>query len=286
MKHANEFRIGLWTIISVVVLFVGIKFLKGQLHTSSSYYLVCQDVSGLAESSHVKLNGFRVGLVRAMSYDYNLGQVIVKLNIDPDLRLPEGSSAVIEPDLLGTSNVILSLGHGNGFIAPGDTLLGGGTQPGLVDGVSNLMPSVEGLMPKIDSILTGLNIVVNDSKLQESLLQVNAVAHQLQSTLVQLNAQLPGIMRHAGNAVANLDTLSNDMRNLQLQATLDEANRALAQVNDALSSLNGTDGTAARLINTNELHDQLTHTLADVDSLVADIKQNPKRYINIKVFGK
>ncbi|MBQ0058021.1 MAG: MCE family protein [Bacteroidales bacterium] len=286
MKNANEFRIGLWTIIAVIVLLFGIKFLKGQIHTSSTYYLVSTNVDGLAESSHVKMNGFRIGLVRDMDYDYTRGNVIITLDIDPDLRLPQGTSASIEPDLLSSSNVIIKLGTGSDYLQPGDTLLGGSITPGLMEGAAGLLPSVTDLLPKVDSILTGLNTLVNDSRLHESMLEVNTLVSQLQTTISQLNSQLPVILSHADNAVANLDTLSGDMRQIDLKATLDEANHAIGKVNTLLETLNGTDGTAARLLNTNQLHDELQQTLHSVDSLVSDIKENPKRYINIKVFGK
>lgn len=286
MKHANELKIGIWTIISIVVLVVGIKFLKGQLHTSNTYYMICTDVTGLAESSHVKMNGFKVGFVSDMTYDYNKANVLVELSIDPDLRITRGSVASIEPDLLGTSNVIITLGEGSEYLSSGDTICGGGLQSGLMDGVTSLMPAVGALLPKIDSILTNLNTIVSDSKLQESLLEVNAIAHQLKATVGELNSRLPSILDNANSASANLDAMSENLRAIDLQPILAQADSALAKANEALSALSGTEGTAARLINSNELHDQLTQTLADVDSLVADIKQNPKRYINIKVFGK
>lgn len=287
MKRAEEIKIGIWTIVAIVAMVFGIKFLKGQLHTSTVYYMQSPNVERVAESSHVKLNGYKVGFVGSMHYNYATNEVVLGLYLDPSLRLPRGTSAIIVPDLLGNSNIHLTLGDAaNGFMAAGDTLLGGGMAPGLTDGIAEAMPKVMALLPKVDSLLTGLNSVVRDTKLNETLLSVNTLAHKLDRTLTDLNRELPGILHNVDNATANLDTLSVELREARIRDIIGQANATLDSVNLMVSALNSTQGTAGRLINSDELHRQLEGTLADVDSLVNDIKAHPKRYINIKVFGK
>ncbi len=286
MNRINEFRIGLWTIIAIVVLVFGIKFLKGQLHTTTSYYMVSPNVERVAESSHVKLNGYKVGFVGSMEIDYKTNDIVLQLYIDPALKIPKNSSAVIQPDLLGNSNILLTLGDSDEMLQAGDTLSGGKMAAGLTDGIAEAMPAVMALIPKIDTLLTGLNVVVNDSKLQESLLQVNALADKLDRTVSELNEELPDILHNVSSATANFDTLGCELRQAQLQETLGKASAVVDSIQTLVNTLNGTQGTAGRLINSDELHTRLEQTLAEVDSLVADIRENPKRYINIKVFGK
>ncbi|MBR0037912.1 MAG: MCE family protein [Bacteroidales bacterium] len=286
MKKANEFRIGLWTIIAIVVMVVGIKYLKGQLHTTTSYYLISPNVERVAESSHVKLNGYKVGFVRDMRIDYATNRILLELSIDPSLKMPKGTSAIIQPDLLGNSNIYLTLGDSQEIMQAGDTLYGGGMAPGLTDGIADAMPAVMALLPKIDTLLTGLNVLVNDSKVQETLLQVNELSHKLDKTLTDLNRELPGILEHVDNASSNLDTLSLELRQAHVEQLIAQASATIDSVNTVVSSLNNTDGTAGKLINSDELHTQLETTLANIDSLVSDIKLHPKRYINIKLFGK
>lgn len=286
MKKADELKIGIWTIVAIVVLVFGIKFLKGQLHTSTVYYMISPNVERVAESSHVKLNGYKVGFVGSMDYDYKTNQVVLGLYLDPSLKLPKGTSAIIQPDLLGNSNVYLTLGDGGEYIEAGDTLMGGGMAPGLTDGIADAIPAVMSLLPKVDSLLEGLNVVVRDSKLQESLLQINTLTHKLDRTLSELNKELPGILGNVSDATANLDTLSLDLRQAHIKEIIEQASATLDSVNVMVATLNSTEGTAGKLINSDELHSQLESTLSDVDSLVNDIKANPKRYINIKVFGK
>lgn len=286
MKKADEFRIGLWSIIAIVALVFGIKYLKGQLHTSTNYYLLSSNVDGLAESSHVKLKGYNVGFVSSLDYDYESGQVLIKLNIDPDLQIPADSRAAIASDLLGTSNVVLRMGRSSQMFAPGDTIAGGGTVPTVIDNAGPILAAVSELLPRLDTLISGINGVIAESKMQETLLEINRISLQLHQTLATLNKALPNILEHADNAVANLDTVTANLKQVEVQQIIDHANATLDSVNLLLSNIQSTDGTMGRLINTTELHDELTQTLQDVDSLVNDIHQNPKRYINVKLFGK
>lgn len=286
MKRADEFRIGLWSIIAIVAMVFGIKFLKGQLHTSTVYYMVSPNVERVAESSHVKLNGYKVGFVGSMDYNYQTNQVVLGLYLNPSLKLPLGTSAIIQPDLLGNSNIYLTLGDSPQMMAAGDTLKGGGMAPGLTDGIADIMPAVMNLMPKIDSLLTGLNTVVRESKVQESLLEINTLASRLDRTLIELNQELPSILNNVEDATANLDTLSIELRQAHIEEVIAQANATLDSVGGLIKNINSTQGTAGKLINSTELHDQLELTLTNVDNLVNDIKANPKKYINIKVFGK
>ena len=154
------------------------------------------------------------------------------------------------------------------------------------DGIADIMPAVMALLPKVDTLLSGMNRVVNDAKLQESLLTINTLTHKLDRTLTELNRELPTILNNVGDASANLDTLSIELREAQLQRIINQASATLDSVSLLVAALNSTQGTAGKLINSDDLHNQLEHTIADVDSLVSDIKAHPKRYINIKLFGK
>ena len=286
MKKADELKIGIWTVVSIVAMVFGIKFLKGQLHTSTVYYMLSPNVERVAESSHVKINGYKVGFVGSMDYNYSTNTVLLGLYLDPSLKLPKGTSAIIQPDLLGNSNIYLTLGNSSEMMVAGDTLLGGDMANGLIDGVADAMPAVMALLPKVDTLLNGLNRVVNDSKLQESLLAINTLTHKLDRTLSELNSELPTILNNVGDASANLDTLSIELREAQLQRIVNQASATLDSVSQLVAALNSTQGTAGKLINSDELHAQLESTLADVDSLVNDIKAHPKRYINIRIFGR
>lgn len=292
MKISNEFKIGFWAIVAIVVLIAGIDFLKGinRFKPGNSYYVVCPNVEGLAVSSHVLLNGYKVGLVRNMKYDaIRQGNIIVEIDVEDDVKIPADSRALVQTDLLGTSSVVLQLGTSPDLIASHDTISGGGKAANMLDQIQPVIPEVTAMLPKIDSILTGLNVLVNESELQGSLHNINALTAQLNTTVRQLNSLLnkdmPGLVNHAANAAANLDTLSQQIKEAGLDKTIADANAALYSANSLLSRLTDTNSSASKLLNTTELHDGLMATVAGMDSLIADIKQHPGRYINISVFG-
>lgn len=292
MKISNEFKIGFWGIVAIIVLIAGIDFLKGinRFHPGRTYYVTCPNVEGLAVSSHVLLNGFKVGLVRAMTYDGTTGDIIVEINVEDNVRIPRDSRAMVQTDLLGTSSIVLRLGSDAECYAQRDTLAGGGKEAGLLDKVDPIIPQMMALLPKLDSILTGINTIVNETELETTLLNVRDLTAQLNHTATQLNGLLdshvPELLSHAASAAANLDTLSTQLKHAQIETVLAEAATALHNANAVIERLNSDDNTAGRILNTTELHDGLTAAIAQMDSLLGDIKAHPARYINISVFGK
>jgi phospholipid/cholesterol/gamma-HCH transport system substrate-binding protein len=292
MKISNEFKIGFWALVALLVLFFGIDYLKGinRFRPGKYYYLTCQNVEGLAVSAHVMLNGYKVGLVRSMEYDRkHPGQIIVEINLGDEIDLPNDSRAEVQTDLLGTASVVLHLGSSPTLYANRDTLLGGEKAAGLMDQVAPMLPEVNAMLPKLDSILTGINELVNNSGLQESMANIQTLTNNLCETTTRLNTLLrgdvPQMMAHANHAAANLDSLSAELKDAEIARLLSNADQALSEAQAVLAHLNDTTGTAGKLLTTPELHDQLVQAIGDLDALLTDLKENPKRYINVSVFG-
>ena len=162
--------------------------------------------------------------------------------------------------------------------------------PGLLDAAQPILPAITELMPKIDSLISGVNVLVNESKMQESLLEINKLTEQLNTTVASLNRFMKGdvnaILDNVNGLTSNVEELTGQIKDSDINGLLNKATTTLESTNKLLSSLNDGEGTAGKVINSSELHDQLSETIASVDSLINDIKQNPKRYINIKLFGK
>lgn len=291
MKISNEFKIGFWAIVAIVVMFYGIRYLKGinSFKEGQFYYLNCDKVDGLAVSSHVKLNGLKVGMVRSMEYDQKNKTVLVLLNLyDTDLKIPTDSRVFVQSELLGTSDVILDMGDATTFFQPWDTIMAPAATAGLLEKADPIIEQVNALMPKIDTLISGINVLVNESKMQESLLQINTLTQHLNSTVNQLNQLLrndvPGIMNNLESATANLDTITTQAKEADIKQLLTSTNETIQTANSLLKQMQSQDGSVGKLLNSDEVYEQLNRTIADVDSLINDIKANPKRYIHIKVF--
>lgn len=291
MKGKGELQIGFWAILALAVLFFGVNYLKGinTMNQGSFYYLKCAKVDGLAVSGHVKLHGMKVGTIREMEYDQKSNSIIVLFNIyDTDITIPVDSRVSVESDLLGTGTVVLDMGSSNTCYNTWDTIMAADGVPGILEKADPVIASVNQLMPKIDTLVTGINVLVNQSKLQESLLNINQLTQKLNITVNELNRLLrqdvPAIMSNVTDITTNLDTVSVQLREANLRQVIAHADQTITQATALLQNMQSDSTTVGKLMTTSELHDQLTTTIADVDSLINDIKAHPKRYIHIRVF--
>ena len=286
----REFKIGLVTIICLLILFFGIDYLKGiNIFKPENYYIIkYKNVAGLATTGPVTLDGFKVGIIREINYDFNdPGNVLVEISLDKKLRVPEGSKAVIITELLGTAYIDLKLNnYVSTYLNIGDTLQGD-ADPGLMGSVSQMMPTVENLLPKIDSILSGLDKIVNESKLQESFININGVTKELEKSAKTLNSlmgRMPSVMNNISSASDNLAQVTGKINNLDFESVIASANETLANTAKFTSQLNSRDNSLGLLLNSDELYKNLNNVLNSTDSLVIDLKKNPKRYVHFSIW--
>lgn len=292
---SREVKIGLLVIVAIAILVFGINFLKGinLFKAANYYYAVYDNVEGLAVSAPVNVNGFKIGLVREIKYDYNHpGHVVVEFSVDKAMRLPQGSEALLVSDILGTTTVDLRLGHGE-FYNIGDTIAGR-MNAGMLAAVSeNLMPAVNSILPKVDTLLASLNMIVTDPALTASIKRLDNISAELEASVRSLHGvmnTLQPIARDVKSITGNVDSISGDLavatRALS-QAPIDSIMRNLeetvANVNKLTESLNNPDSSIGRFTNDPALYDNLNAAAASLDSLLIDVKRNPKRYISIKL---
>lgn len=294
---SKEFIIGLCVIVALVILFFGIDYLKGinLFRPANFYYASYDNVAGLTVAAPVNVDGYKVGQVREVAFDYeNHGKIKVLLALDNKLRIPEDSYAVLETGLLDGAYVTIHLGKSAKMIEVGGDVPTQ-TAPDLMSAVSNdLLPSVASILPKVDSLLANLNRVVTDPALIQSVQRLDGISANLLATSGSLNAslgrQVPKILSNAGNITTHLDTitgnlneLSAQLKALPLQSTMTNVESVTGNLVAFSEKLNSSKGTLGKLMNDPELYEQLSRVSADVDSLIVDIKKNPKRYISIKL---
>lgn len=292
---SKEVLIAIAVLISIGLLYWGINYLKGvNLFTPSNFYKVSYNrINGLNVSAPVTINGFQVGLVSDVTYDYkNNGNIIVELSLDKKLKLPVGTEALIVTDMLGTSTVMLDLpASANEFYAVGDELKGK-LQSGLMDNVSkDLMPSLAVMLPKVDSILTSINTLLANPAISGSVTRLNNISANLENLTVQLNKNMPEMMTNANGITADLKTVSanlaeitNELNAVPLDSTMNSVNATMSNLKSLTEKMNGTESSLGLLMNDKSLYNHADQTILSLDSLFKDIKANPKRYINVKVF--
>lgn len=297
MKYfTKEVKIALVAIAGVVVLFFGMNFLKGLNIFSSedNYYVQFSDITGLSSSSPVYADGFKVGVVKDIIYDYSHTEGSkVLIGVDKQLRIPQGSSAEIVSDMLGNVKVNLLLANNpREKVAPGG-LIKGMINDGAMGKLQDMVPAVEKMLPKLDSIMTSLNAILADPAIRQSLHNVQAITDNLTTSTAQLNTlmaglnkNVPGMMAKANNVLDNTETLTANLAAVDVTSTMRQVDQTIANVQQLTAKLNSKEGSLGLLMNDTQLYDNLNSTMRNADSLVIDLRQHPKRYVHFSVFGR
>jgi phospholipid/cholesterol/gamma-HCH transport system substrate-binding protein len=296
MKITKEIKIALVAIVSIVLLFFGMNFLKGMTLFSSgnSYYITFKDISGLSSSSPIFANGYRVGVVKDVSFDYeNNGDVVVEFMVDDDLQIPRGSTAEIVSDLMGNVKMNLLLADNpRDFVAKGDTIMGV-INSGMLGKAKDMIPVIEKMLPKLDSILANINMLLSDPNIGRTLGNVQKTTENLTVTTQQLNAlmanvnkDVPGLMGKASGLLDNANNLTSNLAAVDVASTVAKVDQTLANVQQLTSKLNNNKGTLGLLMNDETLYNNLTNTVLSADSLLNNLREHPKRYVHFSLFGK
>lgn len=296
MKLTKEIKIALVAIVGILIMYFGINFLKGMnlFSTNNAYYMTFDDIQGLGASTPIYADGYKVGTVDGMEYDYKEnGPIKVKVDINKDLRIPQGSKAEIVKDLMGNLQVNLLLANNpRERIEPGG-VIPGAVNGGMMDKAANLIPVVEKMLPKLDSILTSVNALLADPALAASLHNVETITsnltvstRELNTLMAGLNKQVPGMVRKANGVLDNTNRLTANLASLDVQGTLNRVNQTLESAHQFTEKLNSNQGSLGLLMNDTRLYDNLTSTMSHADSLVIDLKAHPKRYVHFSVFGR
>lgn len=294
MKYlTKEVRIGIAGIVALCILVYGINYLKGihMFKPSSYFYVKFQNINGLTKSSPVFADGFRVGIVRDLYYDYTQpGKVVAEIDVDPELRIPKGTTAELTTELMGGVKMNLLLANNpREKYQIGDTLQGN-VNNGVMDKVATIMPQVETILPKLDSILASLNTILADPSIpntlhsmQNTMANLEGSSRQLQTLMSKDIPQLTGKLNTIGD---NFVAISNNLKETDYAAMLGRVDSTLANVKMITDQLGRKDNTIGLLLNDPSLYNNLNTTTANAASLLEDLKSHPKRYVHFSLFGK
>ena len=292
----KEVKIALVAIVGLVVLFYGLNFLKGLSIFSSEkiYYIKFKDVSGLSQSSPIYANGFRVGVVKEVIFDYsNPESVKVAVDVDKQLNMPEGTSAEIVSDVLGNVQVNLLIGDNKGRQLEPGAVIEGEINEGALGQVKKMIPTIEKILPKLDSIMTNLNVLLTDPAVAQSLHNVETVTanlttstRQLNMLMGQLNRDVPAMTQRAGRLMDNANMMAENLTKVDVEQTMRKVNATLDNVQQFTEQLNSNNGSLGLLMRDQSLYNNLNSTMQSADSLLINLRENPKRYVHFSLFGR
>jgi phospholipid/cholesterol/gamma-HCH transport system substrate-binding protein len=310
MKISNETKIGVLTVIAIAILILGYSYLSGNdvFSRSNKFYAIYNSVDGLSVSKPVLVNGFQIGRVSKMTL-WPDGRTVVEFKIDPQYNVPSNTHArLISTDLLGGKAISFDYGNSKIYAQNKDTL-SADIQGSLAESLQPIQMKAENLISKMDSSLAAINKIMNPNFQKNVDRSFTSIANSLQTlegTTKKIDALVGGQSEHIngilGNAevvsdnlknstgqltgvVTNFKTVSDDLASANIKQTLDNANKALAELQASIAKINNGNGSLGLLINDDKLYHNLNNATANMDSLFIDLKAHPKRYVHFSVFG-
>ena len=292
MKFSKEATIGVVSIISLVLLYIGVNYLKGinLFRPANHYYVACSNVKDVTISSPVFVEGFKVGLVRSISYDYSTtGKILVEISLEESMRINKGSYISLEKTLLSGGELHIHLNkYVDEYLKSGDTIEGRSPEDMMASVQEKMLPQIIDLLPKLDSILYSLQILVSHPALSQSLDHIEKTTASLGISSRRLNQLLgndvPVIASNLKTTTDNFAALSEEMKNLNLKGSIQSLNLTIDNLGQTTMKLNAKDNSLGLLLNDTLLYNNLNETVVNASNLLIDLKQNPKRYVRFSLF--
>ncbi len=303
-KISNEVKVGATALLTILVFIWLYSFLKGREVFSSKahYYVIYDKVGGLAESSPVEINGYKVGVVQSIRFvDPESGKLLVVLSVDKGFRLPKNTVAEITTaTLIAGMKVQFVFGNGPGTYSNGDTIPGRLATSLITKLEEELIPlknKVESVIVKLDSTIGSVNEILNP----EFRSNINSGMESLSKTVkgiekADIGASLNNIKRLTGVLAENTENIKNTFQNLEaftdtlaaadLYTSVGSLKSSLERLTLLLDNINNGKGTAGQLFTNDSIYKNLNNSLANLDNLLQDLKANPKRYVHFSMFGR
>jgi phospholipid/cholesterol/gamma-HCH transport system substrate-binding protein len=290
----REVIIAVVTIVSLFLLYWGLNYMKGinLFKPANHYYVLMPNVSDLQNSSPIFIDGFKVGIVNSIEYEFNnpdADNIVVQISLDKNMKLQTGSYAELKSGLTSGAYLDLELNkYVSTYYQVGDTL-NGVTSASLMDKLSSdLLPQIEKILPRLDSILLGIQILVNHPALTQSLDHIEGATASLQKSSAQLNALLsrdvPVIVSNLNKVSSDFTVVSSNLKEVDIQSTLSTVDKAMQNIDQMSKQLNNPNNTLGLFLNDRSLYDNLDSTARNASNLLLDIKEHPKNYVHFSVF--
>lgn len=305
-------------VCAIAAFIWGVSFLKGSNLFTEKYYLyaVYPKIDNMVPANPVQVNGYKIGQINKISLIYKGGkqQVLVKFLLSEDLQIPVNSTAqAVSADLLGTKAVEIAMGNSTKFVQNGDTLQAA-TERGLKESfnaqIAPLQAKAEKLIGGIDSVFTVVSMMLNAKtrsnidqtfeSVRNAILSIEKTAYKMDDLVATEKPKLSSILNNLNgitlnldkneqkitNALTNFSNLSDSLSKAKLGSAINNADNTLRELNALMAKINQGQGTLGKLAKNDSLYNNLNKSAEDLDKLLKDLKENPKRYVHFSIFGK
>ena len=282
---SREVKIGIVVIIAIGMLYFGLNYLKGvNIFKPDTYFYAKYDrVDGIVKTTHVYVNGFQVGHISDIIFDYSKeAPIVLEITVDKKLLVPVGTVAeVYDTGLMGDKAIQLKLGNSSQYHVAGDTLRSA-TQNGLIAGiVDQILPPIMELVPSIDSTVIALKNVIESPEIKNLLKNADATMANLKHSTGKLDSVIDTVQYICND----LSGVTNSLNKVNWDSTMVSLEGTLTNLKTTTDKFNSTDNSIGALLNDKALYVSLDSTVNSANALLMDLKANPKRYVHFSVFG-
>ena len=303
MKISREIKTGIIVVGGILLFIMGFSYLKSTslFDNSKVFYVVYDNVGGLQPGTPVSINGYTVGNVNNIKFKDNSGKLLVTFSVSNEFEFSNQSKAELyDTGIIGGKGIqIIPMFDGSPMAKSGDTLISS-VKPGLTDLVQkNLAPlqsKIEGAVTNADSLMINVNQILDTKTkrdLRESISGLNVLVKSFQGSANNLNAlladnkgELDTAVQNIANITSNFSKLSDSISQAGLVDTMKNLESTIASLDAMLAKIEKGNGTMGKLMTDDELYTNLSNSTRELDLLLQDFRLNPKRYVNVSVFGK
>lgn len=296
LKLSREVRIGIMTVVAIFILYFGLNFLKGVdiFSAVNNYYATYDDIGGLVPSSPVYVKGYKVGQVEAVGYDFTKEtSFVVKLSVSRDIEIPRGATVELYDDgLMGGKAIRLVYDPYSAtqvMYAPGDTIPSAVSSGLMGQLAGDLLPKIESMAFQADTLLKSVRVLIEGDAVANSLASIEKTTADLAVSSAALKKimqhDMPGILSNVNSVTSDFKMISGNLKQIDFASVVNNADLTIRDLNRITRKINEGEGSLGLLLNDKELYFRLSGVAGSADSLLIDLKSNPRRYVHFSLFG-
>ncbi len=303
MRLSKEIKAAFFVLSTILLFIFGFNFLKGSslLDKQKTIYAVYNEVDGLLVGANVMINGLSIGNVVELDFLPNSTKILVTLKVKDKLNFSSKSTASIyETGVLGGLAISIDpIFQRQSIVKTGDTL-NSSVRPGLTELINRqiepLSRQLQSTITSVDSIFTGASNVLNRQTQEEikesinvltsAIKAINSSSIIIEKTLTDKNAQINNTIDNFEKISSNLSEVSDELNSFGLSNLLSNLEVSVDGISSIVNKLDSDKSTIGKLINEDEVYNNLNSSIESLNSLISDIKANPKKYVHFSVFGR